>query len=104
MDELTKEDLIVGSGNPYADVGLDDAPLRLLKATLGIEIMKTLRERGLSTADAHAITGVNKADFSRIRNARFSRFTVDRLTLILSKLDRDVDFKVDVHERTKEFA
>lgn len=41
-------------------------------------------------------TGIAAADFSRIRNADLRRFTADRLTAILNRLESGVEVKVKV--------
>ncbi len=41
-------------------------------------------------------TGIAAADFSRIRNAKVGRFTVDRLMAILNRLGARVDVEVRV--------
>ncbi|MFZ4541983.1 MAG: helix-turn-helix domain-containing protein [Rickettsiales bacterium] len=85
-----------GSGNVYADFGVANPQIAQLKARLAAEIIKTLDARKMTVRSAHAHTGIAAADFSRIRNAKLGRFTVDRLMMVLAKLDRDVNVKVTV--------
>ena len=89
-------ELIRGGGNLYRDLGVADAELRQLKALLAAENIKALDERGMSVRQAEPLTRIPAADFSRIRNAKLDRFTVDRLMTILSRLDCDVEVKVSV--------
>ncbi|MEZ5393282.1 MAG: helix-turn-helix transcriptional regulator [Bryobacterales bacterium] len=89
-------DLVHGSGNVYRDFGLPDADVRQTKAILAAKIIGVLDDEGLSTRKAEEWTGVPQADFSRIRNARLGRFTIDRLMTILNKLGRSVDVQVSV--------
>jgi len=58
-----------------------------------------LDDRGLSIRDAHALTGIAAADFSRIRRANLGRFTIDRLMTILSRVGQEVEVSVNVHPR-----
>lgn len=60
-----------------------------------------LDDKGLSVRRAQAVTGIAAADFSRIRNARLDRFTVDRLMMILSRLDQQVEVQVSVRPLPK---
>lgn len=83
-----------GTGNVYADMGDPDAETRQLKAYLAAEIIKILDRRGLTVRAAAKVTSVTAADLSRIRNADFGRFTIDRLIRILGHLDRRVTIKV----------
>jgi predicted XRE-type DNA-binding protein len=92
-------ELVSGSGNVFADFGYKDADVRQAKALMGAEIIKILDEEGLSTRQAEARTGVAHTEFSRIRRANFSRFTLDRLMTILHQLGQEVELTVNVHPR-----
>jgi predicted XRE-type DNA-binding protein len=98
-DELTE--VVPGSGNVFRDFGYPDADVRQAKALMGTQIMKILDAEGLSTREAEVRTGVSHSDFSRIRQAKFSRFTIDRLMMILSRLGQEVELSVSVHPRAK---
>lgn len=89
-------EVIRGSGNVYRDLGQDDADVKQFKALLATEIIKTLDRDGLTVRAAHALTGVAAADFSRIRNADLSRFTLDRLVGIINRLGARVEVKLKV--------
>lgn len=69
------------------------------KALLAAEIVKALDAQGLSTRQAEARTGVGHAEFSRIRNVRLDRFTLDRLLTILEKLGQRVELSLTVTPR-----
>jgi len=99
MDEPIE--IVRGSGNVFRDFGYPDADVRQAKALMGTQIMKILDEEGLSTRQAEARTGVSHSEFSRIRQAKFGRFTVDRLMTILGHLGQEVELSVTVHPRTK---
>src|ERR1700733_9273161 len=95
-DELTG-----GSGNVFRDFGYPDADMRQAKALMGTQIMKILDAEGPSTREAEARTGVSHAEFSHIRQAKFSRFTIDRLMTILSRLGQEVELSFSVRPRAK---
>ena len=92
-------ELIRGSGNVFADLGMMDPEQRQLRAILAAEIGKTLTAEKLTVRAAAKITGIAAADFSRIRQAKLKGFTIDRLMTILDRLDRDVDISVSFHPR-----
>lgn len=94
-------DLIRGSGNIFHDLGHADADREQLRALLAARIIGVLDDRKLTVRAAHELTGFAAADFSRIRNASLSRFTIDRLMSILSGLGQQVDVTVNVHPRHK---
>ena len=92
-------ELVRGSGNVFADLGLPDGELEQFRAILAAEIGKTLAADKLTVRAAEKITGVAAADFSRIRQARLKSFTIDRLMTILDRLNRKVQVSVAVYPR-----
>jgi predicted XRE-type DNA-binding protein len=92
-------DLIHGSGNVFRDLGLPHPEVEQLKAILAAKIIGILDEQKLTVRAAHERTGFAAADFSRVRQAKLSRFTVDRLMAMLDKLGQDVEVTVNVRPR-----
>jgi predicted XRE-type DNA-binding protein len=66
---------------------------------LAARIIGARDERKLSTRQAAKLTGFAAADFSRVRNAAYGRFTLDRLIRMLHALDRQVKVAVTVSPR-----
>jgi predicted XRE-type DNA-binding protein len=93
--EITRE-----SANVYQDLGKANADLEQFKAILAAEIIKTLDAEGLSVRKAEAHTGIAAADFSCIRNADLSRFTVGRLMAILNRLGVQVEVSIKVRRQS----
>ena len=89
-------EVVRGSGNVFRDLGHKNADAAQFKAILAAEIIKALDRDGLSVRAAYGRTGIAAADFSRIRNADLSRFTVDRLMAIINRLGSRVEVKVRV--------
>ena len=85
-----------GTGNVFRDLGRPDAEIQQLKSLLAAEIARTLDDQELTVREAEAMTRIAAADFSRIRNADLSRFTVDRLMAILNRLGSRVEIKVRI--------
>jgi predicted XRE-type DNA-binding protein len=92
-------ELVRGSGNVFRDFRRVNASVEQARAILAAEIIRTLDECGLSTRDAEKLTGVAHSEFSRIRNARLERFTLDRMITILGKLDEDVEVIITFRPR-----
>jgi predicted XRE-type DNA-binding protein len=92
-------ELIKGSGNVYQDFGRPNAGLEQARAIVCAQIIKIMDDRRLSTKDAERLTGVAHTEFSRLRNAKLSRFTLDRLITILGKLDQSVEINISFHPR-----
>ncbi|MDR3566476.1 MAG: helix-turn-helix transcriptional regulator [Syntrophobacteraceae bacterium] len=93
-------ELIRGSGNVFRDFSRRNANVEQARAILAARIILALDERGLSTREAEKLTGVSHSEFSRIRNARLERFTLDRMIAILGKLDKDIEVHVTFRRRT----
>jgi predicted XRE-type DNA-binding protein len=89
-------ELVRGSGNVFRDLGHPNADAEQLRSLLAAEIIHVLNERDLSVRKAESLTGIAAADFSRIRQAKLSRFTIDRLMTILNRLNRKVEVTVTV--------
>lgn len=81
------------------DLGRPNPEARQLKAILAGQVLKVLDDHGLSTRKAQAMTGIDHADFSRVRRAKLDRFTVERLIAMLEGLGQEVEVSVDVHPK-----
>jgi predicted XRE-type DNA-binding protein len=92
-------ELARGSGNVFRDLGLPDPDVEQVKAMLAAKIIGVLDERRLTVRKAHELTGFAAADFSRVRQARLTRFTIDRLVTMLGRLDEHVEFTVTFRPR-----
>ena len=86
-----------GSGNVFADLGLDGADELLVRSKIGFHIYETLKTRELKQRDAAALLGVKQPEVSHLMNGRFSRFTVDKLLDFLRRLDRKVTIRIGPH-------
>ena len=87
-------ELIRGTGNVWIDFDYPDAELRRLKTIAAVSIIGLLDDGKITVRSAAEITGVTAADVSRIRNTDLSRFTLDRLIRVLTKLDGTVTLVV----------
>lgn len=92
-------EIVRGSGNVFKDFGYANADAEQLKAILAAEIIGVLDNRDLTVRKAESLTGIAAADFSRIRQAKLDRFTIDRLMTILNRLDQDVKLEITVRPR-----
>ena len=97
-------ELVHGSGNVFRDFGDPNADLEQARAILAAKIIGVLDDRKLSVRNAEKLTGVAAAEFSRIRNAKLERFTIDRMISILGKLGQEVDVQFKVRPRRQRGA
>jgi predicted XRE-type DNA-binding protein len=86
--------VVKSSGNVFADLGLPDSNELLLKAQIASEIARTLRERGLTQAEAGQLIGVDQAKVSALLRGRLNDFSVDRLIRFVTLLGRDIEFRI----------
>src|SRR3954469_16893462 len=101
---MTKDgpELVRGSGNVFRDLGHPDADILQAKAILAARIIGVLDDRGITVRRAHELTGFAAADFSRVRQAKLQRFTLERLISMLLKLNGDVEVNIEVKPRRHE--
>ena len=85
-----------GSGNIFKDLGFSDevSEKELLKAQLGSEILRILKERKVNQVEAAKLLGVERADISRLENAKLSDYNVEQLMWFLNQLNRDIEIRV----------
>ncbi len=88
MSEEEKFEIIHGTGNVFRDFWEPDADVKQLKVLLAAEIIDAFRVQNLTNRKAAKKTGFYETDFSRIKHPELKRFTIDRLMIILNKLDR----------------
>jgi len=79
-----------GSGNVFADLGLERPEEELLKAQLVREIRDILKRRRLTQAKAAEILGLKQPDVSALITGRVHKFSLERLLRCVRRLDRDV--------------
>lgn len=101
-DEIKIE---ASSGNVFKDLGFSDeeAQEELLKAQLGAEIFHILEERHLTQAEAARILGVKQPEISRLRNGKFSYYSVERLLRFLHRLNCDVRIHITRSEGQEDY-
>jgi predicted XRE-type DNA-binding protein len=87
-----------GSGNVFADLGLDDAEGRLARAKIGFHVFKILHDRKLKQREIAGLLGIHQSDVSHLMNGHFSRFTTDKLLDFLKRLDRKVTIQISPHK------
>lgn len=89
--------ITTGSGNIFADLGLDDADGLFTRTALGIQVMKTIREKELSQKKAGKLLGLKQPEVSAIMQAKFRRFSQERLIGFLNRLEQKVTIQVSRH-------
>ena len=87
-----------GSGNVFADLGLDDADERFARAKLGFHVYQLLTERKLKQREIAELLAIKQPEVSHLMNGHFNRFTTDKLLDFLKRLNRKVTIQVSSHK------
>jgi predicted XRE-type DNA-binding protein len=82
------------SGNAFADLGLPDADRLQVKSGLTLEIIKAIRERGLTQVEAAERMGLTQPKVSSLLRGEFSNFSERKLMDCLSRLGYDIEIQV----------
>ncbi len=91
-------ELYEGSGNVFADIGLPDPDGRLVRAQIGVEVLKILQSRKLKQREIADLLGIKQAEVSHLMNGHFNRFTTDKFLDFLKRLDQKVIIQVSHHQ------
>jgi predicted XRE-type DNA-binding protein len=88
------EQVVRGSGNVFADMGLPDAAELDTKARLGAALNQVVARRGLTQAEVAAALGINQPKVSALLHYKLEGFSVERLMYFLVALGQDVEIVV----------
>ncbi len=85
-----------GSDNIFKDLGFPDdvAKDELLKARLGVEILRILKERRLTRTEAATLLGVKQTEISRLNAAKLADYSVERLLRLLECLNCEISIHI----------
>jgi predicted XRE-type DNA-binding protein len=89
MSEETTE-IYEGSGNVFADLGLEDAEGLYTRAKIGFQVLTILQDRKLKQEEAAKILNIEQPEISLLMRGHFNHFSTERLLDFLKKLDQEV--------------
>ena len=84
-------EVVHGSGNVFADIGLPNPELLLVKSAMVYRITAILSARRLRQREAARILGIDQPGVSDLIRGHLSRFSTDRLIRFLNALGHDVE-------------
>jgi predicted XRE-type DNA-binding protein len=87
-----------GSGNVFADLGLDDSDELFARAKIGFHVYQILEKKKLAQREIAAMLGIKQPEVSHLMNGHFSRFTTDKLLDFLKRLERKVTIRISAHK------
>ena len=88
------EEIIKGSGNVYADIGVPDAESMLVKAQLAAAIRKAIAAKELTQQRAAEIVGMTQPKLSHMLHGHFRGISEAKMMACLARLGRDVKIVV----------
>ena len=87
----TTDNVEMGTGDVFKDLGLEDAQERRLRTQLAMRVNDLLAARKLSQSAAARILGIAQPHVSELHNYKLRRFSSERLLQFITLLDRDVE-------------
>ena len=84
----------IGSDNVFADLGLPEPDIRLVKAELTHRIDTLIDERRWTKTEAAQVLGIDQSDLSLLLRGRLSEFSLERLFRFLNALDYNVEITI----------
>jgi predicted XRE-type DNA-binding protein len=87
-----------GSGNVFADLGLEDSDELFARAKIGFHVYQILKDKKLPQREIAALLGIKQPEVSHLMNGHFSRFTADKLLDFLKRLERKVTIRISPHK------
>ncbi len=84
----------VGSGNVFADLGLEDSDELLTRAKLGRTVRMILEDRGLKQKEISNLLKIDQSEVSKLLNGKYHLFSEGRLFGFLNRLGRKVTVQI----------
>ncbi|NDL65101.1 helix-turn-helix domain-containing protein [Acerihabitans arboris] len=91
MANYNQQDLVLGSGNAFADLDLPDADNMKLKADIALQIITAIQALGLNQADAGKRMNLPQARVSALYNGKFFNMSEQKLMDCLNRLGFDIE-------------
>lgn len=92
------------SGNVFADLDIDMPEEILAKARIAQLIVQIITKSHMTQKEAAELLGLKQPKVSLIMNGRLEGFSLERLIMAMTALDRDVEIRIRKKPRTREHA
>ena len=92
------------SGNVFADLAIDMPEEMLAKARIAQLIVQIVTKSHMTQKEAAEVLGLTQPKVSLIMNGRLEGFSLERLIMTMTALDRDVEIRIRKKPRTREHA
>lgn len=96
VEENLIEHVTPADGNVFADLGFppEEAENLKVRSSLMIEIIRTIRERGLKQKKAAELFGVSQPRISDLTRGKIDEFSIDSLINMLAHAGMTVDVSI----------
>ncbi|MBN2205213.1 MAG: XRE family transcriptional regulator [Thermoleophilia bacterium] len=94
----------VSDGNVFADLGLPDADVLLVKARLAQRITEIATRSGMTQAQTARRLGTSQPKVSALFTGKLAGFSIERLLRFVTALDQDVDIRITPKPRRRRRA
>ena len=94
-----KSEITKGSGNIFADLGLENPEELHARGLLGGLVVKFMKAEKKTQQQLAEKLSIQQSDVSLLMNARFDRFSTDRMLDLLQRLNQKVTFQVSPHHK-----
>ena len=92
------------SGNIFADLDIAMPEEMLAKARIAHLIVQIITKSHMTQKEAAELLGLTQPKVSMIMNGRLEGFSLERLIMAMTALDRDVEIRIRKKPRTREQA
>ena len=99
-----KSEIFYGSGNVFADLGLEDAEELLAKSWLVFRIDQVIKNKKLTQKQAAKVLGIDQPKISNLMRGRLEGFSIERLFRFLNALGQDIEISVKPKPRSRGLA
>jgi len=103
---MSKKDITFeeSSGNVFADLGIEMPEEMLAKAQIAHIIVQIISKSHMTQQEAAKVLGLTQPKISNIMNGRLDGFSLERLIMAMTALDRDVEIRIRKKPRSREHA
>lgn len=99
-----KKDYTESSGNVFADLGIKQPEEMQAKAQIAFLLSQIINHRHLTQKEAASELGLTQPKISNIMAGRLDGFSLEKLMMLMVKLNRDVEIVIKKKPRTREQA
>lgn len=94
QDKQTEGIVTFGTGDVFADLGLELSPEERIKLLIARQISRAITERDMTQVEAAEVLEIDQAKISNLTRGRIAGFSVERLMKFVAALGWDIDIEM----------